>query len=121
MEVHVTLGDLVSHGSFEDDVRRLGMEAELLREAISNGNLERTRALGRHNARSAQGFYAWNGVLSKLSETHEEIGWERKDPMSLPVLLHEELRNLLFVSSGDAYAGITGTNQPPRVATLKGH
>jgi hypothetical protein len=117
----MVLGGPIRQSSFEDEVRRLGMEPEALRAAIGHGNQERRRVLGRHNAISAQGFYAWNGVLAKLSETFEEVGWQRRDPLCLPVLMHGSRKNLLFVSSGDSYTGVRVPKNPPKSRNPKGN
>ncbi|WP_157601560.1 hypothetical protein [Saccharomonospora halophila] len=119
----MAIGGLSRQPSYEDSVRRLGMEPEALRAAISNGNAERRRVLSKHHAPTAQGFYSWNGVVSKLSEAAHDLGWERHNPMCLPVLLNPQTRTLLFVCSGDAYTGLLGTERPrsrnPKGALVK--
>ncbi len=110
----------VSQPSFEEGLRRIGLEAEWVREAVGHGNLERRRVLGSHNAPSAQGFYAWNGILASLTRTVQKLSWERHNPLCLPVLVERNKKNILFISSGDAYTGCTGTGQSPRSRNPKG-
>lgn len=106
--------------SFEEGLRHLGLEAEWVREAVGKGNLERTRVLGSHNAPSAQGFCAWNGILASLTLTVQNFGWERRNPQCLPVLIERNKKNILFISSGDEYTGVTGTGKLPRSRNPKG-
>lgn len=116
----MALSDPLHQPSFDQGVRQFGMEPEAIRSAISNGNVERKRAMTRHHAPTAQGFYGWNGVLSKLSENAEELGWMRRNHMCLPVLLHPQKKTLLFVCSGDEYTGRAGFNIMPRSRNPKG-
>jgi len=102
-----------SQPSFEEDLRRIvGLEAEWVRTAVGNGNQERIRVFGSENAASAQGFYAWNGILASLTLTVQSFGWVRQDPRSLPILIERNRKNILFISSGDEYTGLTGIGKP---------
>jgi hypothetical protein len=114
----------VSQPSFEEGLLQIGLEAEWLRAAVGNGNLERTRVLGSHNAPSAQGFYAWNGVLASLTRTvqaAQDFNWERRNPQCLPVLIERNKKNILFISSGDEYTGLGNSGRRyPRSRNPKG-
>jgi hypothetical protein len=111
----------VSQPSFEEGLRQIGLEAEWVRAAVGDGNLERKRVLGSHNGPSAQGFYAWNGILASLTLTVQGFGWERHNPLCLPVLIERSKKNIVFISSGDQYTGKTGTGkQVPRSRNPKG-
>lgn len=110
----------VGKPSFAEGLRQLGLDPEWVREAVGKGNLERTRVLGGHNAPSAQGFCAWNGILASLTLTVQNFGWERHNPQCFPVLIERNKKNILFVSSGDEYTGVTGTGKPPRSRNPKG-
>lgn len=110
----------VSQPSFEEGLRAIGLEVEWVRTAVGDGNRERTRVLGSQNAMSAQGFYAWNGILASLTLTVQGYGWERQDPRCLPILIERNKKNILFISSGDRHTGLTGTEQYPRSRNPKG-
>ncbi|MFI5565607.1 hypothetical protein ACIA2T_40460 [Amycolatopsis japonica] len=116
----MTLGGPIRQPAFEDGVRRLGMEPEALRAAVGNGNAERRRVLSKHHAPTAQGFYAWNGVVAKLSELSEELAWVRRNTMCLPLIINPRTMTLIFVCSGDAYTGISGVGAMPKSRNPKG-
>lgn len=109
-----------SQPSFEEGLRQIGLEAAWIKEAVGYGNIERMRVLGSHNALSAQGFYAWNGILASLTRTVRNFGWERHNPQCLPVLIERKKKNILLISSGDEYTGMTGTGKLPRSRNRKG-
>jgi len=109
----VVAGRPASQPSFEEDLRQIGLEAEWVRTAVGDGNRERTRVLGSQNAMSAQGFYAWNGILASLTLTVQAYDWERDDPRCLPILIERNKKNILFISSGDEYTGMIGTGKLP--------
>jgi hypothetical protein len=109
-----------SQPSFEEGLRQIGLEAEWVRAAVGDGNRERTRVLHSQNAMSAQGYYAWNGILASLTLTVQAFGWVRDDPRSLPILIERNKKNILLISSGDEYTGVTGTGRTPRSRNPKG-
>lgn len=113
-------GGQASQPSFEEGLWEIGLEAEWVRNAVGDGNRERTRVLGSQNALSAQGFYAWNGILASMTSTVQSFGWERQDPRCLPILIERNKKNILFISSGDEYTGATGTGTLPRSRNPKG-
>lgn len=113
-------GEAAGQPSFEEDLRQIGLEAEWVRTAVGDGNRERTRALGNQHALSAQGFYAWNGILASLTLIVQDFDWERQDPQCLPILIQKNKKNILFVSTGDEYTGVTGTGKYPRSRNPKG-
>ena len=116
----MVVGGPARQPSFEDGFRQIGLEAEWVRTAVGEGNRERIRVLGSENAMSAEGFYAWNGILASLTLAVQGCGWERRDPLCLPVLIERNKKNVLFVSSGDPYTGVTGPGRLPRSRNPKG-
>lgn len=116
----MVVGGPVSQPSFEDGLREIGLKGEWIRTAVGDGNRERTRVLGGQNARSAQGFYAWNGILASLTVTVQSFGWERQDPLSLPILIERNKKNILFISSGNEHTGRIVARTVPRSRNPKG-
>ena len=104
----------------ESQLAELGLKAEWVREAIGMGNVERKQAVVGHAAKSAPGYYAWNGVLTSLSRQCCSDGWHRRDPSSLPTLLNPSTKTVLTVSSGNSLTGFSGPNVHPSTKNPKG-
>lgn len=105
----------------EAALRRNGMRADQLVEALGASNTERRLCRQRHCAKSAPGYYAYNGMLSSLSlqmcNTQE---WDRVDPLSMPLLLNRDRRIAFTASSGDRFTGLRIPGQRPRSKNPKG-
>lgn len=102
-------------------LQRLGMQSEVFQTALGVSNSERRACVPRHAAKSAPGYYAYNGLLTSLSNQMTARGdWERQDPMSMPLLINRSRKIVLTVSSGDAYTGLIGQGTLPRSRNPKG-
>lgn len=100
---------------------RRGLRAEHFNEALGASNTERRLCARRHAAKSAPGYYAYNGMLTSLSGQMFSTGeWSREDPMSMPLLINRSRKMILTVSSGDAYTGVFGQGTLPRSRNPKG-
>jgi hypothetical protein len=106
---------------YEESLRRLGMRAEHFVEALGASNIERRLCRSRHAAKSAAGYYAYNGMLTSLSsQMCTDNSWTRENPMSMPLLVNRARRTVLTVSSGDRYTGLIGTGKKPHSKNPKG-
>lgn len=106
---------------FEASLRRHGMSAGHLIEALGASNTERRICVQRHCAKSGPGYYAYNGMLTSLSgQMCRDTAWERKDPLSMPLLINRSRRVALTVSSGDRITGLRVPKQMPRSKNPKG-
>lgn len=104
----------------EVSLRDLGLREDQVREAVGAGNTARLSAVGKHCAKSAPGYLAWNGVLTSLSQQLCAGDWKRHDPQSLPVLLNRTTKVLLTVSSGNNLTGRRGPRTSPSTKNPKG-
>jgi len=104
----------------EAQLQRLGLAGADVRESVGAGNIARKIPAVGHCAMGAPGYFAWNGVLTRLSQLLRERGWKRRDPSSLPALLNESTKVVLTVSSGDRLTGYVGPRIRPSTKNPKG-
>ncbi|MEU3649434.1 hypothetical protein AB0E59_39090 [Lentzea sp. NPDC034063] len=101
-------------------LRQLGMDADQLKEALGASNQERGRCDLDHCSKSAPGYYAYNGMLSSMSRQMSADGWERHDPMSMPLMINHDTRTVAGVTSGDQYTGLIIPGERPTTRNPKG-
>lgn len=99
----------------------MGMRAEHFVEALGLSNVERKLCVHGHSAKSAPGYYAYNGFLTSLSRQMCTVGeWNRVDPLSMPMLISDSRKIAFTVSSGDQFTGLSGMGQAPKTKNPKG-
>lgn len=112
---------LAPSDDYESLLRALGLTSGQLTEALGASNTERRICVQKHCAKSAPGYYAYNGMLTSLSgQLCGTKEWQREDPMSMPLLLNHGLRVALTVSSGDRFTGLRIAGSQPRTKNPKG-
>lgn len=71
-----------------------------------------------NNAKSAPGFYAWDGGIRRLREIFGREGWEKGDEDGIETIVNHELKKKITVMNTDA--GTADKTQSPRNRTPKG-
>lgn len=94
-------------------LRRLGLQADHIWEALGASNTERNLCASGHCSKSAAGYYAYNGMLTSLSRQMTSDRWKRNDPMSMPLLVNDDFKTVVSVKSGDQYTGLNVARQQP--------
>jgi len=107
-------------GGYRRHLKRLGIPAEAVTEAIGNSNSERRlAAIG--SAKGAQGYYAYNGVVVGLTDHLPSDEWRRTDLGGvLPLWVNDSRKIKLGVSSGNAITGVRLPGEQPRTRYPKG-
>lgn len=104
-----------------ESLHRLGLRFEWINEALGASNTERRLCVRKHSSKSAPGYYAYNGLLTSLSQQSCASGqWERADPMSMPLLINTERSIALAVTSGDSITGQYVYGREPKSRNTKG-
>jgi hypothetical protein len=83
---------------------QLGVNAAVLREAVYQGHLQRTRLTLNHPS-IYHGLNMWGEVVAGLREQLRPLGWSRLEVGSFPLTIHEELKLAITVASGDEGTG----------------
>ncbi|MFE1728627.1 hypothetical protein ACFW6X_00465 [Streptomyces bacillaris] len=101
-------------GGYAADLARLGLREDTLRQAIGASNTERALCSKKHSAPIAPGIYAYNGLVTSLSNQLGEDGWDRVNLAGvLPIMLNSSARVALGVTSGNYLTGLRkGRLQP---------
>ena len=71
-----------------------------------------------NNAKSAPGFYAWDGGIRRMREIFGKEGWEIGDEDGIEIILNHELKKKISVMNTDA--GTADKTRSPRNRTPKG-
>jgi len=99
-------------------VHALGLEAQMLADAIKYGWTHRQRSRKPYEPRGAAGFYMWAKTTGSLREQLAAKGWKLKEEMNLPVIVHPNGKVAIAVSHGDSNTGIP--NKTPSTYREKG-
>jgi hypothetical protein len=110
----------VASEEYTVSLRGLGLRASHFIEALGASNTERRICVAGHCAKSAPGYYAYNGMLTSLSAQMCGDEWRREDLLSMPLLLNRKLKVVLTVSSGDRITGLRLPGDGPRSKNPKG-
>jgi hypothetical protein len=71
-----------------------------------------------NNAKSAPGFYAWDGGIRRMRELFGREGWESGDADGIEIIANHELKKKITVMNTDA--GTADKTRSPRNRTPKG-
>ena len=71
-----------------------------------------------NNAKSAPGFYAWDGGIRRMREIFGKEGWESGDEDGIEIIVNHELKKKITVMNTDA--GTADKAHSPRNRTPKG-
>jgi hypothetical protein len=71
-----------------------------------------------NNAKSAPGFYAWDGGIRRMREIFCKEGWENGDEDGIETIVNHELKKKITVMNTDA--GTADKTRSPRNRTPKG-
>lgn len=85
-------------------LEQLGVTEGVLREAIYQGHLHRTRLTLNH-PRNFPGLVMWGEVVAALRDQLRPLDWVRQDVGSFPVTVNEPLNLAIAVASGDEATG----------------
>lgn len=85
-------------------LQQLGLEEGLLREAIYQGHLQRTRLTLNHPL-IYHGLNMWGEVVAALRDQLRALQWVREDIGSYALTVHEENKLAITVASGDEGTG----------------
>ncbi|MEV4344116.1 hypothetical protein AB0J83_06515 [Actinoplanes sp. NPDC049596] len=107
-------------GGYERQLQQLGIPYEALLEVIGASNTER-RLCALTSARTAFGYYAYNGAVIGLTGQLKDHGFRRINVNGvLPLWVNRERGVKLGVTSGNSMTGIRGTGIQPRSRYPKG-
>lgn len=96
----------------------LGVPLSLLVEGAQQGFAERLNATP-FDPVTAAGTDAWRYPVRVVRGGLEELGWRLDNPKNLPLIISDERRINITVSSGDEFTGIDG-HRGPRSKNPKG-
>lgn len=85
-------------------LEQLGLEESVLREAVYQGHLQRTRLTLNHPV-IYHGLNMWGEIVAALRNQLRPLGWVREDVGSYALTAHEELKLAITVASGDEGTG----------------
>lgn len=97
----------------------LGIPLELLVRAAQAGFVERMNAT-RHDPVITGGMNAWTYPTRFLRQRLERKGWRIDDPKNLPLVISDEVKINVTVSSGDMMTGVVGGWRYPKTKNHKG-
>ncbi|MGC4855905.1 hypothetical protein ACLQ24_21555 [Micromonospora sp. DT4] len=107
-------------GGYEERLKKISLPAPPLLESLGASNLAR-RSCHPDGAPTAPGYFAYNGLVASLTGGLRDYGWRRINLNGvLPLLIHDDLEQILGVSSGDPMTGTTGHHRKPRSRYPKG-
>lgn len=84
----------------------LGLSWPAIERALRSGEAER-RTYTENDPRGAGEYARWARHVRRMSETLRSEGWERRDDLNQPTLIHPGYEWSLIVCSGNAYTGVT--------------
>ncbi|QQP88690.1 hypothetical protein IGS68_22125 [Skermanella sp. TT6] len=93
-------------------LRELSVPLELLIEAAQQGFVERLNAEPPFDPVTAPGTDAWRYPVRMLRKALMELGWRIDNPRNLPLVISDEKKINITVSSGDEFTGAEGPRQP---------
>jgi hypothetical protein len=93
-------------------LRDLTVPLELLIEAAQQGFVERLNAIPPFDPITAAGTDAWRYPVRAVRGGLAGVGWRLDDPRNLPLVISDERRINITVSSGDQFTGIDGHRHP---------
>ena len=83
---------------------QLGLNEAVLREAVNQGHLQRTRLTANHPI-IYHGLNMWGEIVAALREQLRPLDWEREDIGSYALTVNEDLKLAITVASGDEGTG----------------
>lgn len=86
-------------------LEQLGLNEQVLHEAIWQGHLHRARLTENHPA-NFHGLVMWGDSVAALRDQTRPMGWIRKDVGSYALTEHEDLGLAITVASGDESTGV---------------
>lgn len=93
-------------------LREMTVPNELLIEAAQQGFVERMNAEPPFDPVTAEGTDAWRYPVRVLRKGLAGLGWRLDNPRNLPLVISDEQRINIAVSSGDDFTGIKGHRMP---------
>ncbi|MER7891980.1 hypothetical protein ABTX15_19380 [Micromonospora sp. NPDC094482] len=116
MALLVPAGD----GGYEQRLMKIGTPYSHLTESLGASNTAR-RSCHPDGAPTAPGYFAYNGLVASLTGGLRDFGWRRINLNGvLPLLVHDRLRQILGVSSGDRLTGTSNLGREPKSRYSKG-
>lgn len=107
-------------GGYEEELRRLGIPYDALLEAVGASNTER-RLCTPQSAKTAFGYYAYNGMVTGMTVQLRAHGYRRIDLNGvLPLWVNDDLKIKLGVTSGNAMTGTRVGGHQPKTRYPKG-
>ncbi|TCT37278.1 hypothetical protein [Martelella mediterranea] len=105
--------------SVKEKLQRLDIPLELLIAGAQAGFIERQNA-SRGDPVTKAGTDAWSYPVRVVREGLEARGWRLDDPKNLPLVISDERKINVTVSSGDEMTGVEKPRRPPRSKNPKG-
>ena len=93
-------------------LRDMTVPHALLNEAAQQGYAERMNAEPPFDPPNAQGFDAWRYPVRRLRRGLVALGWRIDNTRNLSLIISDEQRINITVSSGDEFTGIKGDRFP---------
>ncbi|WP_030273823.1 hypothetical protein [Micromonospora globosa] len=116
MALLVPAGD----GGYEQRLEGIGIRYAALAESLGASYTAR-QSCQPDSAPTAKGYFAYNGLVASLTGGLRDSGWRRINLNGvLPLLVHDDLREILGVSSGDTMTGTSNVRREPRSRYSKG-
>jgi hypothetical protein len=94
-------------------LEQLGLEESVLREAVNQGHLQRSRLTLNHPI-IYHGLSMWGEVVAALRAQLRPFEWVREDIGSYSLVVHEERKLAIAVASGDEGTGNPGAHPSNR-------